>query len=196
MILSTIAEQLLMSQIEAELLSHEGAGPLLWIYIGLSALMSVILPVVSFLFIVAALGSKPVISTFLENLEQLVIENLRALGKELLWGFLFILPGVMKYVQYSFINFIVLLDPDYQVGERDALATSQKLVNKRFFRVFSLVILFMLITPLFFAAFDEYSVFFMHPFSAVVIAAAETLTSILFVLLLLRQWESAHGTHV
>jgi hypothetical protein len=59
----------------------------------------------------------------------LTIETLRSLGWALLWSFALLIPGLIRYIQYSFVPYIVLFDPRYENGELDALEHSRYLIR-------------------------------------------------------------------
>lgn len=59
----------------------------------------------------------------------LTLESIRALAVTLLWSLLLILPGVFKYVRLFFVPYVVVADPEYQSGNRDALEYSNKLIK-------------------------------------------------------------------
>jgi len=195
-ILTTFIEQLLTNIIHEQLISREGVGPLLWITIFSSAIVSILYPVPALLLTLAALQDRPILSSIRTNFEQLLIENIRAMGSTLSWSLLFIIPGFYRFIQYSFVNFIVMLDQDYLEGKVDALKKSVTLTNKKIFKVFGIFLLMAVIVPLFVSSFDEYSVLTQTPISALALIMIEILLFILLNLLLLQQWESANGTHV
>ncbi|OFZ18129.1 MAG: hypothetical protein A2Z20_06185 [Bdellovibrionales bacterium RBG_16_40_8] len=59
----------------------------------------------------------------------LTIEGLRVVAVTALWSLLLIIPGIFKYLRYSFVQYVVVADPEYQKGERDALSYSNMLVK-------------------------------------------------------------------
>lgn len=195
-LLTTLIEQYLTSVIHEQLMSREGVGLGLWISIFISFLISLFYPVLATLLVLASFHSTSIFLTVRKNLEQLLIENMRAIGQAFTWSLLFILPGIIRFIQLSFVNLIVLLDHKYQAGEIDALKRSVQLVNSRFFRVFGLFLLMAVVVPLFMSAFDEYSVLTQTPVSGFLLVVLEVLLFILLNLLLIKQWERANGTHV
>lgn len=193
---TTFIEQLLTSVIHEQLMSQQGTGPLLWIAIFTSAIISILYPVIATLLTLSALQTLPIWDSARLNFEQLLIENLRAFGKAMTWGLCFILPGIVRFIQFSFVNFVVILDPDYSVGKIDALKKSVSISNQRFFKVFGIFLLTSILVPVMTSAFDEYSVLTQTPISAFLLVLLEVLLFILLNLLLLKVWESANGTHV
>ena len=63
------------------------------------------------------------------HLKSFTLESLRSLGWVLLFLPLLIIPGLIKYLQYLFVPYVVLCDPKYQAGEVDALAQSARLMK-------------------------------------------------------------------
>ncbi len=63
------------------------------------------------------------------HFKALTIEGIRAFSVCLLWLMLLIIPGVVKYVRYFFVPYIVVANPEYQAGRVDALKESDRLVR-------------------------------------------------------------------
>lgn len=66
-------------------------------------------------------------------LRDLVIESLRALGR-IAVGFLLIIPGFIRMIQYYLVPYIVLFDPQYHEGKIDALEEAKTLLKGRLFK--------------------------------------------------------------
>jgi len=64
-----------------------------------------------------------------KHLAALTLESLRSLAITLLWTLLFIIPGIFKYIRYLFVPYVVVADPVYQEGQRDALEYSDQLAK-------------------------------------------------------------------
>lgn len=64
-----------------------------------------------------------------KHTKDVSVESIRSLAVSLLWFFLLIVPGVVKYVRYFFVPYVVVADPDYQKGQIDALEESERLVK-------------------------------------------------------------------
>ena len=77
-----------------------------------------------------------------EKLAQLIIESLRVIGYSLCWVQALVIPGVIKYLRWTFVPFIVLFDADYQRGEVDALARSNKIIRGHTLAIFLCFIIF------------------------------------------------------
>lgn len=79
-------------------------------------------------------------------LEKGIIESLRAFLKSVRWGFLFIIPGLVKAIRYQFVTFIICTDENYEKGEIDVLNASEKLTQKHLLSLFILFVIFGLIS--------------------------------------------------
>jgi hypothetical protein len=77
-----------------------------------------------------------------ERTEQGLIESLRAFLKSILFGFLFIIPGIIKMIRYQFVVFIVATEKKYQNGEIEALHASENLTQGRTLPLMILTIFF------------------------------------------------------
>ena len=193
---TALVEQYLTHSMERELSSMSGASPYVWVYGAASILMSILSPIVASLLILAALLPASVITSLKRHAEFLCKETFRAAGKSMGWGILLIIPGIIRFLQFSFVPYIVMLDPDYREGRKDALKESTLLVNRRFAWVLGIIFLFGIILPFLTTFFDEYALFEDHPFYAILLAGLDGLLTIISILMLLKQWEKSHGTHV
>jgi len=194
---TTLGEQFLTTKIEVELSSMDGASGWIWVDGIFSMLIGFLQPSLLLLICLACLRSKSeqsLESDFFKSFSALLKETIRAAGISLWWGFLLIIPGLIRFLQFSFVPFVVFLDPAYQRGEKDALKESTRLVNKRFFVVLCILITFTVVVPLALSSLDEWSLLLRHPFSGVLLCGLDVVLSVLSVLLLLRQWEKTHGT--
>jgi hypothetical protein len=185
-IFSSFLEQILTQVMEREMTSMSGASPLVWVYGGASILLSVLNPILISLFVIAALKPVPVGHSLLQHGAQVTKEILRSAGKSISWGLLLIVPGVVRFIQFSFVCFVVLLDPEYELGKRDALKQSTQLVNRSFFQVLGVLILFSIVFPVLLTSFDEYTLFLVHPMAALGFCCLDVVLSTACLLLLLK----------
>ena len=74
-----------------------------------------------------------------ENFRPWMKEMSKVLAVSYLWGLLLVVPGVIKLVKCSFVNYIVLFNRSYHIREMSALKHSSKL-TKDFVLWFLLVI--------------------------------------------------------
>jgi hypothetical protein len=61
--------------------------------------------------------------------KQLLVESIRALAVTLMWALLLVIPGIFKYLRFSFVSYVVVADPEYNIGNRDALEYSNELIK-------------------------------------------------------------------
>lgn len=74
------------------------------------------------------------------HFNQLVIEQIRSIAAILWRAPLFIVPSLIQYVRLAFVPFIVIFDPEYARGERDALEASRALSRGRFWLLWATAI--------------------------------------------------------
>jgi hypothetical protein len=122
---------------------------------------------------------------FTQNLR----EQMRAWGQSTLWGFVFILPGLVRWIRYLFVPFIVSLDPAYARGEKDALQESRRLSRGSFFQLCTLFLGLSLMAPVFLALFDDHRLLWQTPMSALLLCFVEMLINLWLVQLLYRLYE-------
>lgn len=69
------------------------------------------------------------------DFQQTGIEYLRSIVSSLCYSLLFIIPGVVRFIQLSFTPFISLFDSDYDRGQVDALKKSKELLSGHFWMI-------------------------------------------------------------
>jgi hypothetical protein len=121
-------------------------------------------------------------------------EWLRSMGNASLWMFAFIIPGLLRWVDYSLLPFVCFFDPAYQRGELDALERCRQLAKGIRGRLWGLWLGFGLFIPLILTGlFGDYESFFETPVSATgLIIVDATLQTIAFVLLWKLYWRARH----
>lgn len=88
-----------------------------------------------FLFVVNRLyayqtkTSKSLWKMFNESFMPLTIEYIRVTASVLLWLLAFIIPGLVRQIQLSFVPHVVLFDPNYKTRKVDALKESTALTK-------------------------------------------------------------------
>lgn len=87
---------------------------------------------------------------FFEKIKYAIKESMRAMGSVIAWGLLFIIPGVIRYFQLVWVNFIVFLDPKYLNDQVDALRQSKLLWKLSYGGVIFIVLVFNIILPMLF----------------------------------------------
>ncbi len=83
----------------------------------------------------------PLLAFLKKHTELGLIESLRAFFKALLWGFLFVIPGLIKMIRYQFVLFLVASSKKYEQGDVDALAGSENITRGHFWGLTTLVLL-------------------------------------------------------
>jgi len=69
---------------------------------------------------------------------QACIESLRSTARACWYGYLFIIPGLVKMLRLQFVPYIVQFDSQYDLGRKDALKESEKLSKGHLFSIFVL----------------------------------------------------------
>lgn len=107
-------------------------------------------------------------------------EWLRSLGDASLWSFAFILPGLMRWIDYSLLPFVCFFDPLYQSGSVDALHHCRALAHGHRLRLWGLWLGFGVVLPLIISSLlGPFRSFFATPVQAVGLVFIEGLTSVL-----------------
>lgn len=129
-----------------------------------------------------------------ENVQQLVIEQIRVMGSVLLWSLFLLLPGLFRFMQLIFVPFVVLLDNNYRIGERDALQTSKALFMKAPLKTAATMIFLFVLWPLLSTLFfDEYLVFSQYPFQAFLIVCLESVMTLFGLFILYKIFVKSRG---
>lgn len=202
--LSTLSEQLIQHQIESIVRSPAGLSNTIWIWGGLALLTALLFPLLISLFCAYTLvRPEKSISQFLkENLELTAVESLRAWGKTFLWSFVFLIPGVIKYINYLMTPFVVMFSQKYKQGQVDALEYSTKISRNFWWSLKLWLGLFYFILPvLFYVVFNDYRSFSQYPIAATLITFIESLVELLFHFIILKLFikylnEVENGAHV
>ena len=185
-------DNLFSQQMHNEMQSAEGLNAAVWFY-GLGSLVvSVLSPVVASLLVIYGdrLRDKVTLADFLHKfINAALIEQVRSLGKILSWSLLLIFPAFIKFLQLSFVTFVVALDPEYWRGSRDALIASTRTANRHLLSTSLWLLLLGLLPALLMTSLDEYQILWLHPLSAMFLYVIETLTTTALMLALLDIWQ-------
>lgn len=92
------------------------------------------------------IGKEDLASYIRNSCEQGLIESLRAFLKSIIFGFLLIIPGIIKMIRYQFVVLVVATDKDYQQGRVDALKESERLAFGKTWPLFFLLVLFSILS--------------------------------------------------
>lgn len=186
----TLIEQSLTYWTQLEISNPLGASELVWFYAGLMIVFSFLFPVTISLSCLGLITNQESLFVFLKkNFSSTIKESMRVWGKAILWGFLFIIPGIYKFIQGLFVPFIVCLDSDYSLGKIDALKRSQKLTEGCIFKLFGLLLVFDAVIPLALSSLDTWQIFWLNPLSALAICFVELMLNICFIWILWRKYE-------
>ncbi|MGZ3726502.1 MAG: hypothetical protein ACXWQQ_11910 [Pseudobdellovibrio sp.] len=183
MFLSTLSDQVISNKIEALVSSKDGFNNMIWFWGGISLFTAIAFPMLT-----AMISSYNLVKTQLngaqfieENLELSVIENLRSWGKSFLWSFVFILPGIWKFIRYTLTPYVVLFSSRYKKGEVDALEYSSMICKKYWKQVNWWLTVFYLFVPIFiYFTTDNYRLLNEHPVAGTLIVLVHTLLEYLF----------------
>jgi hypothetical protein len=224
-ILTTLAgtlEQLLSLTLETELRNPDGGTQRIWFLVTFSIVNSLSWPWLMSLIVLyklrpAALptsssieGESPSLNSspswfefFSHYGAQSFIETLRSWGKSLAYSLLLILPGIWKFLEYTFVSWIVCFDPSYERGEVDALKKSARFFRKRWFTMLMIIFLFAILLPLVLTSlFEDYRLIWQTPLPSLALHLVDTLihlayfqvVTLIFFRLLAK--EELHGTHI
>lgn len=117
--------------------------------------------------------------------EQLFIETLRSWGKTIWWFFALIVPGLYKFIAYSYVPHVIFLDPNYDRGTVDALKASEAQFRKRAYSTISIFIVFYFVFPIMLSSFlDSYKDFNETPLLALLVSALNGFLGLIAFLLL------------
>jgi len=83
----------------------------------------------------------------IQHFHQALIEYVRSLLSTGLYTLFLILPGILRWVQLSFTVLVSAFDPAYDLGQKDALRESRRLVKGALFPLFGLMFI-QAVTPL------------------------------------------------
>lgn len=146
-------DQVLTGILEKLFRSPDGAPAWVWGVAMLSVLLNLLAPLLlTFWFLTMIKAQKKV-----QDFEQMIIESLRAWGSTFLWTLLLILPGLIKWLGYFFVPFVVLFSKKYASGEVDALKHSQKIFFHSWGKLLLILFFFSFLFPLTsFLVFDGY----------------------------------------
>ena len=188
--LSTLTEQIISKKVESLISSKDGLSNTLWIYVAISLASAILFPLItamlaSFNIVKESLQVKnPNISAggfIADKIELSIIETLRAWGTSFLWCFVFILPGIWKFIAFILTPYVVMFSKKYQEGKVDALEYSSKICKAYFKRVNWWLTVFYLFVPviLYFIG-EPYRLIMKTPAPATALVFVRTVVEYLF----------------
>lgn len=172
--------------------SPTGLSSWIWAYGMASILASLLFPTLGTLLCIWAIlhnqSSSETWASFAGKFaEQSLIETVRSWGKTIAWGLLFVFPGVYKMITYTFVPFVVALDPEYDNGTQDALARSTALVKKHSWQVLAVLFVFHILAPMLLtSSFDSYRTPWKTPVAAMALSFVDLLVFCIATQLLFR----------
>ena len=188
--LSTLTEQLITKKVEALISSKDGLSNTLWLYVGVSLLAAIFFPLVtamlaSFNILKESLKAKnsqiSAAGFIADKIELSLIETLRAWGTAFLWCFVFILPGIWKFIAFILTPYVVMFSKKYQEGQVDALEYSSQICKAYFKRVNWWLTVFYLFTPIILYVIGEpYRLIAKTPATATLLIFVRTVVEYLF----------------
>jgi hypothetical protein len=197
----TSLDQLLTINIDESLRSPTGAMGAIWGLGFVSLVLGIVFPILGILVVLYGakeVGSKDadpasekgLFEFILKFFSQVSIEILRSWGKTLLWSLLFLVPGIWKYIQYTFIPFIVTLSRSYDLGEKDALRFSAAIVRHHMLKVVAILVIFHFLVPsVMTVLFDDYRLVWNTPVPALLLTFVDVYLFIVSTQLLLMVFE-------
>lgn len=118
--------------------------------------------------------------SFLTKTKDYTREWLRGMGEASLWMFVLVIPGLLRWVEYSLLPFICFFDPAYQRGEVDALKQCRKILWGHRMKLWLLWLGFGMVIPLLLTSiFNDYESLREHPIAGSSLVFIETVTQAL-----------------
>lgn len=179
-VLSSNVDQYLTFHIDNSLRDPHGAQREVYVLGFISIISGIVFPVILMTVALFALNkqigwTKDLGEFAAKNLSQIFIETLRSWGKALLWSLVFILPGLWKYLQYTFVPVVVTSSSSYDEGNEDALARSAQIFQKHWGKVLGVFFAFHIFAPLVLVSvFDGYRYIWKTPFSSLTLSLLDT----------------------
>lgn len=191
----TLVDQLLSTQLR----SPTATTQTLLLFGSLAVVNGILFPILGTTFLLFGISQThqeqrlSLLEFMKKNLNLMYIETLRSWGKSILWGFAFVIPGLVRMVQYSLVPYVVAMSPEYAQGKIDALKLSKELVNKHWFTLILILSTFNLFIPLIMTElFDTYRVIWQTPFQALLLTAIDCVFLIISSLLLFKLYKKSH----
>ena len=183
MFVSTYSDQVITRKVEAIISSKDGLNNTIWFWAGLSLFTTILFPLLTALLSsFCIIKSDKNLKNFVgENLELSFVETLRAWGSAFMWSFVLILPGLRKFIHYTFTPHVVFFSRRYKAGEVDALEYSE-VIAKKFWKKLNLwlTVYFLIIPIIFYVLFENYRLFSMYPLAATGLVLLKTVVEYCF----------------
>ena len=162
-----------------------GASNWVWAWGAVSLLLNLLYPLVALLLALSQFRRPEGGFHFLRsNLRLNLIEEMRAWGNSMLWSFLFLIPGLIRFLRYLLLPFVVCFDPQYLRGEQDALKRTREISRGQLWRLSLVFVFFAVVIPLFLSGLDEWKLVWNTPLPALGICFLEMIFNLFFILCL------------
>ncbi len=185
---------------ESLLTNPAGASNWVWAWGALSLILNLLYPLIALLLVLsyfrrseAGKVSEAGVSFLRKNLRLNLIEEMRAWGNSMLWSFLFLIPGLLRFIRYLLLPFVVCFDQQYLRGEQDALKRTREISRGQLGRLTLVFLFFAVVVPLALSALDEWKLVWSTPLPALGICFLEMLFNLLFILCLWKIYQRSSG---
>lgn len=186
----------LSQKIEAELSSGDGLSSAIWFYGIGTFVLSIFSPLLFFLILAALITGENIFTFYKKSFSLLLKEQLRTWGSVMNWTFLFVLPGLWKFIQYAFVPFIVCFDNEYQQGKVDALEQSRRISRGAGLQLLAAFSIFAAALPAALSSlFDEQKMIWQTPLQSFFVCFLEMTVNICFIFLLWHMFKKAGEKH-
>lgn len=167
LLLAALSSQLINSangKLQELITSREGITGEVWAYASLQIVLTFLSDAMLILMAASTLFTVRTETSFWQQFNLFLIESLRSWGKILLGLLCFIIPGLVLFMRYLLVPFVVLFDPEYNQGKKDALAQSRHFYSMMTAGQWLLVISFKIVIPIVLALiFEQVSTFETNP---------------------------------
>lgn len=188
-VIGTTLDQWITQRMEDLLMSSEGVGAGIWLYGAISLVISLTYPLAGTLLVLSVIKNESLPQFFKKHFQQNLIEEMRAWGIAMLWSLALVIPGLIRFLRYLFVPFVVTLDPAYERGEKDALKESLKLSRGRLLPLIGLFIGFSIFAPGLLTVADEWKMIWKTPVQALMICFVEMLLNLCLIHLLFHLYQ-------
>lgn len=179
-----LLDQYITVQIDGLVKSTDGVGTTIWFWAAFSVLIGLLFPIIITLacsYSLAFMTSRGFGTFFSQKFELTLLETLRSWGKVFLWTLVFVIPGLIKAINYLFVSFVVAFSQGYERGEVDALNKSSEIAKHVWWKLlFYFAVFFVLLPLLITGAFDEYTSLQAHPITGLIFVAIDSALYLLY----------------
>lgn len=117
-------------------------------------------------------------------------ESLKAMGEASLWIFVFLIPGLLRFLAYSLLPFVVFFDPDYQGNRVEILSRTRDYAKGKMKILFVAWFIFQALIPILISAlFTDYD-FYDRPLKALFVLIIVSVSQLAFLTWLFKIFKS------